>query len=506
MAPKKRKAAAAGVGTNQAKEHVERRVAITTLQQDEAEEGKASIRRPQRRNLDDKIERALGLHFSHLPRVVREEKRVEGLTLRARMAQDMAECERHGGRLGARYWQEMQQLYASSVDPTSVLQATDKNEPIAEALIAALEHFDAPNPCLRTAEPLLAWLQTNPTVNQRELIGLLKASSKDSVRGKASSDNVLLSLLKFIARKNLQEQFPEEVKSILPMVDPIMVRHFMTFKRSGVSVDTYLQCHLDVVCLLLDRSDLEAVLANEKGWKAVEPQLCRLSQSTQLGRALFTKSMVELEASSFSCTVAGALELLMGNISSDTIEKYKKTCMEAAAACKDKVTKAGKKIVKVSLCGHTLEIIATSTTHESQLHLHAVLKQAALQSKQLEPLIYEDLTIEPQWLACGQQLAPSDSIQDYTTARTLIAEMLDDRNLNGAADQAECEQHHGSAQAKAKVLAILPTATPPSPGGACEGQGLGDPADCNSAEKHQASQATRPRSIKQAKLLGWRRM
>ena len=71
MAPKKRKAAAAGVGTNQAKEHVERRVAITTLQQDEAEEVKASIRRPQRRNLDDKIERALGLHFSHLPRVVR---------------------------------------------------------------------------------------------------------------------------------------------------------------------------------------------------------------------------------------------------------------------------------------------------------------------------------------------------------------------------------------------------------------------------------------------------
>jgi hypothetical protein len=437
MAPKRKKAAA-GTQKHQGKQVVEKRSGATTLEQDEAEEGKASRRRLQRRNMDDKVERALGLHFNHLPRVVREEMRVEGLTLRARIAQDMHEAERHGGRLGARYWQEMQQLYASSVDPTMVLQVANKDEPVAQALIAALEHFDAPNPCQRTSEPLLAWLQTNPTVNQRELIGLLKACSKDSIKGKASSDNVLLSLLKFIAGKGLQEQFPEEVKSILPLVDPIMVRHFSTFKRSGVQVSTYLQCHLDVVCLLLDRSDLEAVLGNKAGWNAVQPQLCRLSQSTQLGRALFTSSMLQLEASAYSSTVASAIEKLMGNITTDTIEKYKKTCMEAAAACKDKVLRQTKKMIKVQFCGHMLEAMASNTTHEWQLHLHAVLKQAALQSQQLKPLLYESWTIEPQWLAGGQQQVPMETIEDYITARTLVAEMLGDKSLTTFA---QMEQH-----------------------------------------------------------------
>ena len=128
-----------------------------------------------------------------------------------------------------------------------------------------------------------------------------------------------------------------------------------------------MQCHMDVVCLLLDRGDLEAVLANKAGWPAVEPQLRRLSQSTQLGRALFTKSTAQLEASSCSNQVAGALEKLMGNIIADTIDKYKTTCMEAATACKDKTPTSAKKVVQVSLCGHTLEVTTANTTHEWQL-------------------------------------------------------------------------------------------------------------------------------------------
>ena len=481
MAPKKRKAAAI---QKEVKQPVQKRAGATTLQQDEADQFKTTtVRRQQKRNLDDKVERALGLHFKHMPRVVIEEMRVEGLTLREKIGNDMAEAEKHGGRLGTRYWQQAQQLYASSVDPTAVLEASDRAEPIAAPLIAALEHYDEPNPCLRTSEPLLAWLQTNPTVNQRELIGLLKACSKDPVRGKTNSDNVLLALLKFIARQGLQEKYTEEVKSILPLVDPILVRHFMTFKRSGVSVDTYLQCHMDVVCLLLDRSDLEAVLANKAGWPAVEPQLRRLSQSTQLGRALFTKSMAQLEASSYSNKVAGALEKLMGNITADTIDKYKATCMEAATVCKDKTLKSGKKIVQVSFCGHMLEVTTANTTHEWQLHLHAVLKQAALQSQQLVPLIYETWTIEPQWLAGGKQEVPMDTIQDYITARTLVAEMLDDKRLTTFAQMDQLIKANATnimavdrsfelellmlsraeplleVHVKGKILAILPTAT-----------------------------------------------
>ena len=378
--------------------------------------------------MDDKVERALHLHFGHLPKVVREEKRVEGKTLREKVAADMEAAEAQGGRLGTRYWQEMQQLYASSVDPTAVLQVTHPGAPISEALIAALEHFDAANPINKTSEPLLAWLQTSPMVNQRELIGLLRACTKDAVKGKSASDNVLLSLLKFIASSGLEKEFPEEVKCILPLVDPILVRHFMMFKRSGVQVSTYLQCHMDVVCLLLDRSDLEAVLANRDGWKAVEPQLCRLAQCTQLGRALFTSSLAQLEASTYSAAVAAALEELKPNITVENITKYQNMCIQAAKDNKDKQGK-GNKMVKVSFCGHLLDVMATSPTHEWQLHLHATVKQTALQSGQLKPMVYESWAIQPQWLNGGAQEVPLSILRDYITARTLVGEMLSDKSL-----------------------------------------------------------------------------
>jgi hypothetical protein len=407
----------------------------TTLQQDEA--AASSTRRApalkRRRSQDDKVERAINLHFGHLPKVVREEKRVEGQTLREKVSADMAEADLVGGRLGTRYWQELQQLYASSVDPTHVLQVSNRDEPISEALIAALEHFDATNPQERTSEPLLAWLQTSPKVNQREFIGLLKACSKDAVKGRTTSDNVLLSLLKFIGSSKLQDKFPEEVKAILPLVDPILVRHFLMLKRSGVQVSTYLQCHMDVVCLLLDRSDLEAVLANRDGWAAVEPQLCRLAQCTQLGRALFTSSLSALEATNFSRRVAAALTELELSITEATINKYRKQCMQAAAEQKDNKQGKGNKMIKVQFCGHSLEVMATSPTHEWQLHLHALLKQTALQSKQLRPLVYEAWTIQPVWLKGGSQEVPKDMLEDYITARTLVSEMLNDRHLDSFA-------------------------------------------------------------------------
>ena len=63
-------------------------------------------------------------------------------------------------------------------------------------------------------------------MNQRELIGILKAVSAQAVVGKKSCDKVAVALAKFLSRAGLAAKFSDEIQAVKPLFDPIMVRHW----------------------------------------------------------------------------------------------------------------------------------------------------------------------------------------------------------------------------------------------------------------------------------------
>ena len=80
------------------------------------DEGSAKRRRQQlqRRDTEEKADRAVRLHFSHVPRIIIETKTINGLTVRERVTQDLRSLKATKGRLGTKYWADLVQLYAGS--------------------------------------------------------------------------------------------------------------------------------------------------------------------------------------------------------------------------------------------------------------------------------------------------------------------------------------------------------------------------------------------------------
>ena len=85
----------------------------TAEQDDDIGKPRAAKRRhPIRGNTDDAVQRAIGDHFASVPLVVRASVRFEGgsLSLHEKVTKDYTAQQLVSQRLGASYWQELQEV------------------------------------------------------------------------------------------------------------------------------------------------------------------------------------------------------------------------------------------------------------------------------------------------------------------------------------------------------------------------------------------------------------
>jgi len=171
------------------------------------------------------------------------------------------------------------------------------------------------------------------SVNQRELVGILKAVSAQTVVGKKSCDKVVVALAKFISRSGLAQEFKAEIEAVKPIFDPIMVRHWNDLKKSGVTLTTYMDCNQDLMSMLLEEADYEAVRQCKGDYISVKGNLSRLIQSSCYGKALFGFTEAAIEAQDFSAKVDQALQELRPELhSTDKIDEFRHKMEEEAAA------------------------------------------------------------------------------------------------------------------------------------------------------------------------------
>ena len=171
------------------------------------------------------------------------------------------------------------------------------------------------------------------SVNQRELIGILKAVSAQAVVGKKSCDKVAVALAKFLSRAGLAAKFSDEVQAAKPLFDPIMVRHWSDLKRSGVGLTTYMDCNKDLLDTLFCETDIQAFRLCAGDYISIKGNLGRLIQSSAYGKALFGFSEAAIEAQDFSTKVDSALEELRPEIRSTAkIDEFRNKMEEESAA------------------------------------------------------------------------------------------------------------------------------------------------------------------------------
>lgn len=153
-----------------------------------------------RRDLDQKIDRAIVRHFVHLPKICVETKVVNGKTLRQRLNDDFSSKDSKGERLGAKYYSTLGSLYEDASTPIAQLQVTDVTQPINDTLYACLEQLGDEQGVEKAIAAIVAWLPQAPVLNQREFVGLLKVALRPQLLVKTGYDQVVLAVMQYCAR------------------------------------------------------------------------------------------------------------------------------------------------------------------------------------------------------------------------------------------------------------------------------------------------------------------
>ena len=121
-------------------------------------------------------------------------------------------------------------------------------------------------------------------------------------------DELMLEWMQFTARTNAKEKFQAEVAACTPLFDRALTSHWVSLKKSGVKLSTFLELHLDHCSLLMDRTDLMAVIASKAQMSSVRKQVARLYDSSAVGAAMFAEHMKQFSAVDFSKKIAVIVE------------------------------------------------------------------------------------------------------------------------------------------------------------------------------------------------------
>ena len=109
--------------------------------------------------------------------------------------------------MGACYYKGFRVLYVTVEDPSKQLVVKKSAQEVNEGLVKAMLASTASNP---NRGPLVEWLNTTTSVNQKEYVGLLRLALDIRPSVSTSSCTLLVEFSKFVVRLNLDVDFAEE--------------------------------------------------------------------------------------------------------------------------------------------------------------------------------------------------------------------------------------------------------------------------------------------------------
>ena len=126
-------------------------------------------RRLGRRDTEEAADRALQSHFPNWPAELLSLKEVDGKNMREAVIEQKRAQRESGGYLGPKYWESLAQKYG---DSPQQLVPEDNTLSVDEGLTRALVAARSTHTTAKSADALLHYLSTTPTMNSREATGL----------------------------------------------------------------------------------------------------------------------------------------------------------------------------------------------------------------------------------------------------------------------------------------------------------------------------------------------
>ena len=397
----------------------------------------ASFRRTLSRDMHEKAARACKQHCKFVPKAILEHKEVDGMLLRDRVLHDM-QAKVPGQRLGAKYWSAIIALYTADTTPASDLAPERTDEAVNDALVDAVSKMHEDNPALRTNRNIINFLGTAAPFNQTEWIGMVRVMSDPRIERLRSHDELMMEWMKFAARTDAAKAFPKELAACKTLFDRALTHHWVGLKKSAVKLSTFLDIHVDVCALLMDRTDLLAVIASKTDLKAVRKQVCRLHDSCLCGKTMFADHIMQFTSSDFSERISNIVSEAFagtGAIDDAAIASCKRSCMDVAASANRGKKLHGKRSIELSFLASDISVQVSSPEEEIELKIGAAIKNMTIGRKNGIPMLSYEVWVRPN-IGADERDVPRNALVGSIAARRVVAELIADDQIASFAEVA----------------------------------------------------------------------
>lgn len=416
---------------------------------------KRQRRQLDRRNTEEVVDRMLSERFQGFALAQTDMKQVEGLTLRQRLMQDLRDKRKDGAQRVATqpYIQRLRGLYTAEEGLLKSIAANAADE-VSSKLREALELRYRANPAKRSRTLLYSFISAAPTLNQRELVGLLKSLGEKASLVSQSHRAHVLHIMRFLVSKSLDSKFPLEVGSVKAMWDDCLTMVYASARKDG-DTHKFWTCHADVAALVLHVPSVTALLEAKGRWMDHKDVLFKVVHTSTLGRKMFQAAANEVLREEFSC-FADAEIVRQRNpkqpLTRRFIVELKETLLRHADKLCGKLSGAslvGQMEASVKYRGLEVQCRVGDHVEEVDLKLGALIKEMAVgQVNGVDALAWEAACFsEP----CTGSALPSDIplMREYQNARVTANEALQ------SAQAKTGSQYNEVLQNKASVLKQL---------------------------------------------------
>ena len=285
--------AAAKAKAKAAKAAVAEQASTTTLDDKHA----TPVRRQlARRNTEQQVERALnGPHFKHLSQAAKTMKEVDGKTCRQALTDAFHAVEKNQ-RISCTVYTTIAKTFSENVVSVDALRPLVADLPLDETLVSTLEFVQEDNGGQKSLTAFQSFVGSCPILNQRNVIGMVRTIMTPRMLSRDRGTYFVLACMTYFAKFGVRENFPHIYKAVISIFDNTCVQLFAELKKEGLSLDSFLREYQDVLALVANGADLQAVRASGADLSKVKDPLCRLVNESNIGAAMLGDKLAELHA------------------------------------------------------------------------------------------------------------------------------------------------------------------------------------------------------------------
>ena len=173
-------------------------------------------RKLERSTSDEKVERKLENKFGHIDRDILATMTVDGKTVRQRIREDRRRLP-PGGRLGCKYWKELQSMYGQcwGVDFVRECRPPNPRKPINDTLIEELDLATETHPAMRSVDALFTHLAMCDAMNRTELVGTMSTLQDATHISARAKDAIYFEILKHYVKHSIDYPAFKEVPALV---------------------------------------------------------------------------------------------------------------------------------------------------------------------------------------------------------------------------------------------------------------------------------------------------